>query len=107
MKPINIYRTAKLLIDQHGEDTAIEAAIQADRCLDSGDLDGVSVWKGVIHIIGEISTTSSKGPTHEKVIAQSGVLAPESSGDQISLCSLESIFEPFYGYHFGQVVEAA
>ena len=41
------------------------------------------------------------------VIAQSGVLAPESSGDQIGLCYLNTVFELYSGDHFGQVVEAA
>ncbi len=64
MEPIDLYRAAKLLIDQYGEDAAIEAAMKADKCLDSGDLDGVSVWKGVIQAIGELSVTTRNGPLH-------------------------------------------
>ncbi len=64
MEPIDIYRTAKLLIDQHGDDAAIEAAMKADKCLDSGDVDGVTVWKGVIRAIGELSATTRNGPLH-------------------------------------------
>ncbi|MBB56483.1 MAG: hypothetical protein CMM42_04560 [Rhodospirillaceae bacterium] len=64
MEPIDIYRTAKLLIDQHGDDAAIEAAMRADRCLVSGDMDGVTVWKGVIRAIGEISATTTNRPIH-------------------------------------------
>ena len=41
------------------------------------------------------------------VIAKSGVLAPESSGDQIDLCYLNTVFELYSGYHLGQVIEAA
>ncbi len=41
------------------------------------------------------------------VIAQSGVLAPESSGDQIDVCYLNTVFELYSSYHLGQVVEAA
>ncbi len=40
---LDIYRSAKLLIDQHGEDAPIFAAQQADRCLEAGDLDGKAV----------------------------------------------------------------
>jgi hypothetical protein len=58
MEPIDVYRTAKLLIDQHGDDAAIEAAMKADRCLDTGDMDGVTVWKGVIRVIGELNGTA-------------------------------------------------
>ena len=51
---IDIYRSAKLLIDQHGEDAPIFAAQQADRCLEAGDLDGKAVWMGVIRAIKEL-----------------------------------------------------
>jgi len=43
----------------------------------------------------------------KRVIAQSGVLASESSGDQIDFCYLNTVFELYSSYHFGQVVEAA
>ena len=39
---LDIYRSAKLLIDQHGEAAAIEAAMKADAMLDEGDLDGAA-----------------------------------------------------------------
>ncbi len=51
---IDIYRSAKLLIDQHGEDAPIFAAQQADRCLEAGDLDGKAVWMRVIEAIDEL-----------------------------------------------------
>ncbi len=51
---LDIYRSAKLLIDQHGEDAPIFAAMQADKCLEAGDLDGKAVWMGVIRAIKEL-----------------------------------------------------
>ncbi len=51
---IDIYRSAKLLIDQHGEDAPIFAAMQADKCLEGGDLDGKAVWMRVIGAIKEL-----------------------------------------------------
>ncbi len=51
---IDIYRSAKLLIDQHGEEAPIFAAMQADKCLEAGDLDGKAVWMGVIRAIKEL-----------------------------------------------------
>ena len=48
---IDIYRSAKLLINQHGEDAPIHAAMQADACWERGDLDGKVVWMGVIRAI--------------------------------------------------------
>ncbi len=51
---IDIYRSAKLLTDQHGEDAPIFAAQQADRCLEAGDLDGKAAWMRVIRAINEL-----------------------------------------------------
>ena len=51
---IDIYRSAKLLIDQHGADAPIFAAQQADACLEAGDLDGKAVWMRVIEAIEEL-----------------------------------------------------
>ncbi len=64
---IDIYRSAHLLIRQHGEDAPIHAAIQADKCLESGDLDGKAVWIGVIRAIKELldqQPPSSDTPLH-------------------------------------------
>ncbi len=58
---IDIYRSAKLLIDQHGEDAAIFAAMQADKCLEGGDLDGNAVWMGVIRAIKELLNQQPPG----------------------------------------------
>jgi hypothetical protein len=35
----DIYRAAKLLMDQHGEHAALQAAQRADELLEGGDLD--------------------------------------------------------------------
>ena len=52
-------------------------------------------------------TWSGLSTQSKRVIAQSGVLASESSGDQIDFCYLNTVFELYSSYHFGQVVEAA
>jgi len=51
---LDIYRTANLLIQQHGGDAPIFAAMKADEMLDSGDMDGCLVWKRVLKAIDEI-----------------------------------------------------
>ena len=51
---IDIYRSAKLLIDQHGDNASIHAAQEADACLERGDLDGKAVWVRVISVISVI-----------------------------------------------------
>jgi len=63
---LDIYRSAKLLIDQHGEDAPIFAAMQADKCLEAGDLDGKATWMWVIGAIKELLV--QKPPDDEKSI---------------------------------------
>jgi hypothetical protein len=50
----DIWRAAKLLIDQHGEDAALRAAQRADVLLEDGDLDGNTVWRRILLAIGEL-----------------------------------------------------
>ncbi len=50
----DIYRSANLLIKQHGEVAGIYAAMQADECLDKGDLDGKVVWLAAVKAIEEL-----------------------------------------------------
>jgi hypothetical protein len=49
---LDIYRTASVLIREHGGDAALEAAQQADATLDKGSLDGQRVWKRVLAAAG-------------------------------------------------------
>ncbi len=51
---LDIYRTANELIKQHSEDAPIHAAMQADKRMEAGDLDGCAVWKRVIRAIKEL-----------------------------------------------------
>lgn len=58
MDDLDIYRTAKLLIDQHGADARIHAAMKQDAMLERGDLNGVAVWRMVIRAIEELENTA-------------------------------------------------
>ncbi len=51
---LDIYRSAKLLIDQLGEGALIFASQQADACWERGNLDGKAVWMRVIAAIKEL-----------------------------------------------------
>ncbi len=51
---LDIYRSAKLLIKQHGEDAAIHAAMQADACSEKGDLEGKAVWLRILSAVKEL-----------------------------------------------------
>ena len=61
---LDIYRTANLLIQQHGEDAAIQAAMKADEMLEKGDLDGKAVWMQVVRAIEKLQATKPEGALH-------------------------------------------
>jgi hypothetical protein len=45
---LDIYRAAKLLIDQHGEDASIRIAERADELLEAGDTEGAAIWRAIM-----------------------------------------------------------
>jgi hypothetical protein len=47
MKEIDIWRTAKALIDSHGDRAASEAAKRAERALVKADTTEIAVWKRI------------------------------------------------------------
>ena len=51
---IDILRSANVLIDHHGQDAPIHAAMRADATLEAGDLDGLRVWKRILRAVGEL-----------------------------------------------------
>ena len=57
---LDIFRSANLLIKQHGQDAAIHAAMNADAMLDKGDLDGLAVWKRILRAVEELQGVAPK-----------------------------------------------
>ncbi len=56
---IDIYRSARLLVKQHGEDAPTHAAMRADTMLVAGELDGLAMWKWILrHNVGARSAFS-------------------------------------------------
>ncbi len=51
---LDIYRTAKLLIDRHGAGASLHAANRADELLDKGDMDGRAVWMRIQDAVLEL-----------------------------------------------------
>ena len=51
---LDIYRSAQVLIDQHGEDAAIHAAMRADEMLKAGNIESQAVWKRVLAAVDEL-----------------------------------------------------
>ena len=50
----DIYRAAKLIIDQHGEDAGDFAARRADALMHDCDTDGALVWRRIFEAIVEL-----------------------------------------------------
>jgi hypothetical protein len=50
----DIFRAARLLIDQHGEDAPIRAAQRADALADEGDMEDGTVWRRILEAIAVI-----------------------------------------------------
>ena len=51
---LDIYRSAKVLIDQHGEDAPIWAAQKADAMLERGNLDGKRLWLKILKAVKDL-----------------------------------------------------
>ena len=61
---LDIYRSANLLVKQHGQDAPIHAAMRADAMLDKGDLDGYAVWKRIVKAVGELQRVEPGARVH-------------------------------------------
>jgi hypothetical protein len=58
---IDVYRSAQLLIERHGKDAPIHAAMRADERCKAGDFDGAMVWKRILRAIDTLQATSESG----------------------------------------------
>ncbi len=54
---IGIYRSAKRLIERHGDEAAIKAAKRATELLDAGNVNGYAVWKRILRAIEQLEST--------------------------------------------------
>lgn len=61
---IDIYRAAKLYIDQHGDQAALQAAMQADALLEKGDMEGSATWRKIIAAIEVMQATEPGEAMH-------------------------------------------
>ena len=57
----DIFHAAKLMIDQHGEDAAVRAAVRADVLLADGDPEGAVVWRRILEAIEELKRARREG----------------------------------------------
>ena len=51
---IDIWRTANLMIKQHGDEASIFTAMKADEMLEKGDMVGQRVWQRVLRAVEEL-----------------------------------------------------
>ncbi|WP_207479612.1 DUF6961 family protein [Arenibaculum pallidiluteum] len=54
----DIYRAANLLIQQHGDEAAIHAAMRADELREQGDEAGYATWKRIVTAIDALQAQS-------------------------------------------------
>ena len=60
---IDLYRAAKVVIDQHGDEAAIYAAMRADEFIEKGDIIAASMWKLIVARIEELSVVDAENDT--------------------------------------------
>ncbi len=56
---LDIYRSANILVREHGTDAPIHAAMRADALLEAGDLEGCAVFKRVLQAAEELQRVES------------------------------------------------
>ena len=64
MSDLDIYRSAKLLVDQHGSGATAEAMKRADALAAQGDAARKVVWLRILEAVEELQNTNPTGPLH-------------------------------------------
>ena len=63
---LDIYRSAKVLLNRYGDGASLHAANRADEMLDAGDMDGQAVWLRIHDAVLELGRTApGEGETGE------------------------------------------
>jgi hypothetical protein len=58
---LDVFRAAKLLIDQHGADAGVRVAERADELLEAGDMIGAATWHRILKAIEELRRGRREG----------------------------------------------
>jgi len=61
--PIDIWRTAHILIKDYGEDASWMAARRADMFLDDGNMEAFRIWTQIFCAIDDLERAPSNGDT--------------------------------------------
>ncbi len=59
----DIFRSAGNMIKRHGQEAVIVADLRANELLSRGNMDGYRMWKRIILVIGELSTSAPSDDT--------------------------------------------
>ncbi len=51
---LDVYRSAQLIVDRHGDGAPIEAAMKADAMLEKGDVDGQAAWLRILRAVKKL-----------------------------------------------------
>jgi hypothetical protein len=51
---LDIYRAAKMLVGQQGEDAPILATERADDLVEAGDIEGAAIWRSILAAIEDL-----------------------------------------------------
>ena len=57
MDDLDAYRCAKLLLDRHGRDAELQAALRADELAAAGDEAGRRAWMRILAAMDELART--------------------------------------------------
>ena len=60
----DIWASALLLIDSHGDDAVGHALKRVNEMLESGNVVGAAVWLRIVNVIREMEASGSGGPIH-------------------------------------------
>ena len=58
---LDVYRSAQVLIREHGGDASTHAAQEAAAMLDRGDMDGRAVWLRILAAVETLLATAPDG----------------------------------------------
>jgi hypothetical protein len=61
---LDIWRTAKLMVERFGEDAVVETSMRVDQMAADNDLVGRRVWLLVLAAVRELQNTSPQGTIH-------------------------------------------
>ena len=57
---LDIYRSAKVIIERYGEEARLHATKRADALLKAGDLDAYAAWKRILRAVEELQRKAPK-----------------------------------------------